>query len=342
MTENSRRNREAGSSPERRPPDRRAPVLGDDLPQILEVFGSAPLVRQAPAAKPTTPGTPPAGARASDALADDPQDWDPLASVDEGDEDAVSSASHPGTPSAARPGHTTASAGDIPGTDARIGQIDDMVRQSDERLGRVELGIQSLSQQSQFLPPKLRGLSKKVDELAIAVGDVRVRSLLVELVGLGDLVDGALKALPEQDSGPIGGARRFFRALATRIDQVLEAHDAHSIPIDGGFDPTVHNAVDVLDVDDPALEGQIVELVRPGFRTEHSVLRYAEVAVGRYRTDDDGDERESRSEDAATRLGVRLTTVLGADDPTSSHRNEPSGTRRKAPPGHDDDKKNQD
>lgn len=295
MTDGSKQGND--ESPRSRDRQDSGPIVHEDLPDILEIFGSDPLVKGA--VRPTSadddrsswPTSDHNGLREvvadpdSDAESDGTDDWDPMASpsdeVDEGDE---RSARNRG---ARRESESDSPSGDVASTplstERRLSEMRDILQLNEDRLGRLESTIQDLAKQTNFLPPKLRGLGKKVDELSTSVGDARLRSLLADIVSMGDLAEGALRALPDQAQEAHGtDARRYFRAMATRIEQILEAYDLQEIPTDAEFDPTVHNAIDVTSVNDEALDGQIIDVVRRGYRSEHSVLRYAEVTVGRY------------------------------------------------------------
>ena len=50
------------------------------------------------------------------------------------------------------------------------------------------------------------------------------------------------------------------------------------IPVEGEFDPAVHQAVETVE-DSAAAPGSIVGVVRPGFTWRHGVLRHAQVRV---------------------------------------------------------------
>ncbi len=186
-----------------------------------------------------------------------------------------------------------------------LAEMRGLLQLNEDRLGRLEITLEGVAKQSSFIPPKLRGLGKKVDELSTSMGDARLRSVLGDVVGLGDLVEGALRAFPEENGEiPRVEGLRYFQAMLTRVGQILDTYDLSQIPTDIDFDPNIHNAIDVEPVSDEELDGKIIETVRPGYRSEHSVLRYAEVTVGRYdptllETAAQEDAPASNEEDAA-------------------------------------------
>ncbi len=255
---------------------REAPIVHEDLPDILEIFGSDPLVKGSTRPARDDDDVSMRGAVNGRLATEEESMWDPMASpVDEADDEE----SYEDPRSDARETRA-AVADDDTGTGLR--QMHDLLQLNEDRLGRLETTLESLSKQTNFLPPKLRGLGKKVDELSTTLGDARIRSLLSDVVGLADLAEGALRAFDDEEASVSAAeVRRYFKAMATRVGQILESNDLQEIPTDTEFDPTIHNAIDVTPVADESLDGRILDVVRRGYRSEHSVLRYAEVTVGR-------------------------------------------------------------
>jgi molecular chaperone GrpE (heat shock protein) len=142
--------------------------------------------------------------------------------------------------------------------------------------------ISSLERQVSLLPNQVRLLGAKVEGLTTAVAEPRVRSLLMGLLGVFDLVDQVLRTGPASAAGTDQDHKRNYEVLKMQLGVLLESNGLFPIPADGPFDPRVHIALQSVSVEDPAKAGQVLEIVRPGFRTEQAVLRYAEVLVGRY------------------------------------------------------------
>jgi molecular chaperone GrpE (heat shock protein) len=142
--------------------------------------------------------------------------------------------------------------------------------------------IASLEKQVAFLPPQVRMLAAKVDGLTAAIAEPRIRSLLTGLLGVFDLTDQVLRTLPPAESTCDEDHRRNYQVLRTQIEVLLNANGLMQIPAAGAFDPQLHKALQSVPVDHPAQDGMVLEIVRPGFRTEQAVLRYAEVLVGRF------------------------------------------------------------
>ena len=148
-----------------------------------------------------------------------------------------------------------------------------------QRLDAFQESVDGLAKLVSYLPPQLRMLGGKIDGLTTSLAEPRCRALLLGLLSIQDLVDQMLRA-PENGSLPAPDHRRNYEVLATQIGQLLASNGLSEIPTDGEFDPQLHRAVGSAPCDDPARENRVAEVVRRGFRTEQSVLRYAEVLVG--------------------------------------------------------------
>lgn len=147
------------------------------------------------------------------------------------------------------------------------------------RLDRVSDATDAAAKQVSFLPPQVRTLAAKVDRAAAAVGEARYQSLLLRVLGVYDLVCQMQSVLPEGE-----GKREWnnYAVLRAQILQLLTANGLAEIPTSGKFDPELHQAVERVPCSAPELDGQVLEVLRPGFRTDLSVLRFAEVRVGAY------------------------------------------------------------
>jgi molecular chaperone GrpE len=152
-----------------------------------------------------------------------------------------------------------------------------------DRFAALEQAVGRLERQASFLPPKLRGLGERVDALASVLAHARTRTLLTEVVALDDLVR---NGLTELDAGDEAAPARVLQALAATLSTLLEGQGVEEIGTDGDFDPTRHQAVRQLPVDEAQYDGAVLEVDRRGFAHGEQVLRFAEVAVGRHTTTD--------------------------------------------------------
>lgn len=162
-----------------------------------------------------------------------------------------------------------------------VSLLKDLIIATQERLGKVEAVLEGAMKQVAFLPPQIRILGNKVDGLATAISEPRVRALLLGTLGLHDLVEQMLRTCP---TGPDAeaGYRGNLLNLRLHLRQLLAANGLEEIATDGKFNPAIHRAVQRVPCANPAQEDHVVEVIRSGFRTEQAVLRYAEVLVGQY------------------------------------------------------------
>ena len=118
-------------------------------------------------------------------------------------------------------------------------------------------------------------IAKERQQIRRLVTDDTISSLLPVL----DNLDRAL-TVPEDGSAKdvlvgVGMVRRQF--LST-----LEELGVRVIPTEGApFDPALHDAVETVPVEDPELDGRILEEVTRGYRTDERVLRASRVTVGK-------------------------------------------------------------
>ena len=118
-------------------------------------------------------------------------------------------------------------------------------------------------------------IAKERQQIRRLVTDDTISSLLPVL----DNLDRAL-TVPEDGGAKdvlvgVGMVRRQF--LST-----LEELGVRVIPTEGApFDPALHDAVETVPVEDPEQDGQILEELTRGYRTDERVLRASRVTVGK-------------------------------------------------------------
>lgn len=175
-----------------------------------------------------------------------------------------------------------------PAEDRLAGELRELREQlgaADERLGLLQQAVDNAARQIAFVPPQVRMLGGKIEGLATSLSEPRVRALLLGVVGIYDLVEQMLRARPGPSEDPAEALhQRNYQVLRSQLRQLLEVNGLAEIAADGVFDPKLHHAVQRARCDDPAEDGLVREVVRPGFRTEQAVLRYADVVVGYYET----------------------------------------------------------
>ncbi|GJM20865.1 MAG: hypothetical protein DHS20C15_07800 [Planctomycetota bacterium] len=329
----------------------------DGVPDILEIFGAAPLVdaeldlaeddterlvtpdkndqfpeldTEEPARD--TPSPPESSPIDADAA---PADAAPASEVPAAAEASAASEAPaaPETPAATpAPASPAAPQLDSDATRTLTEAVSGTVMLLEQRMGSLEETLDSLAKQNSFIPPKLRGLGKKVDELSSSIADGRLRELCGELVSLVDLLDAGLAETQDEN------ARRTLSAVSLRLKQSLEARGLSDVDTDGEFDPTRHQSVERRVVHDAAQNGMVVEVFRRGWRDAHSVLRYADVAVGAFeapaaepqaadtRTPSDDVALEDELPDNGSDLAPTTLTPGNVRAPAAPRRNEPTGS----------------
>ncbi len=112
------------------------------------------------------------------------------------------------------------------------------------------------------------------------VGRTRER-MIAAFFEVGDSLDRSLEAAqsPSASLESLGAGvamvrDQLFRALA---ELGVERFD----PRGETFDPASHEAIGIVPVSDPALDGKVVEVLKPGYRAAGRVLRPALVQAGR-------------------------------------------------------------
>lgn len=263
---------------------------GQDGVGGIEVFGAAPLVDD------ENPAEEEGASSDLNAEAENAEEAPAPASAETQSEPRASApsephASAPSEPAAASPAeahrpaprHEDAAPNTVSGTLALL----------DGRLASIEDQLDSLSRMTGHLPPKLRTLGTKVEELAAPLADASTRSLMVDLFMVDDLSRAALARGDDPEA-----ATRALGAVVKMLENLFEQRDVTLIPTDGLFDPKLHQAVDRLPVDDPAHEGQVLEVYRQGYRSGNRVLRFAEVGVAHYQPEPaDPDEHPPATDD---------------------------------------------
>jgi molecular chaperone GrpE (heat shock protein) len=166
---------------------------------------------------------------------------------------------------------------------ADVCNLKEIILTMQARLSDVETALDAAAKQVAFLPPQMRLLGNKIDGAAVSLSEPRYRSVLLNLLGLYDLLDQMSRALPVTPDDQTGADHyRNYEILRTQLRQVLVTNGLSQIETGGAFNPELHRAVQRVSCSDPAQSGQVIEVVRIGFRTEQAVLRYAEVIVGQY------------------------------------------------------------
>lgn len=124
----------------------------------------------------------------------------------------------------------------------------------------------------------LEAAKARVDRDATRVRDEMRAQLVVELLPVLDNLDRSVAA--GGDEAVVEGVRMVRSQLVGVLEKYgLERFDVLGEP----FDPRQHDAMSVTTVDNPALDGVVIDQWEPGYRIGDRLLRPARVVVGRLR-----------------------------------------------------------
>jgi len=152
-----------------------------------------------------------------------------------------------------------------------VGRLDEL----GARVSELAAQVAGLGERVGFLPRQIRQLAARVDEVTESISHPRVRDLLGSFLLLHDLLEQMGRTEePEAGAG--------LRVLRDQVTQVLGLNGIEEIPETKRFDPALHKAVESVACATAEEDGEIAEVYRAGFRSQHTVLRYAEVVVKRH------------------------------------------------------------
>ncbi len=159
-------------------------------------------------------------------------------------------------------------AAETPPAEALLAELEAARRQREEYLAMLQ------RLQADFINYRKR-VEQELEELARAT-----RARIIErFLPILDDFERALKHRPTDgaEANWADGIALIYRKLW----QVLEAEGLKKVePVGAKFDPWEHEAV-ATEETEAAEEGQILEVIRPGYKLDHRVIRPAQVKVAR-------------------------------------------------------------
>lgn len=151
-------------------------------------------------------------------------------------------------------------------------QLEQRLREKDERLKAF------MAEQQAENEAFRERVSRQAERRAVAAKGEVIEPILSALDDLSRAVKSASKG--DDSTALLEGVKLIQEALLAALRlQGLGPVEAEGAP----FDPEVHEAVGVVEVDDPAQENQVLEVVQPGYLLEGDLLRPAKVRVGKHR-----------------------------------------------------------
>lgn len=128
----------------------------------------------------------------------------------------------------------------------------------------------------------LEAAKARVERDAKRAQDEMRHQLVLQLLPVLDNLDRTIQAASHNRESPavVDGVRLVRR----QIGGVLEGYGVHRIDAHGQhFDPSLHEAISMVAVDDPRHDRIVIEQLEPGYAMNDRLLRPAKVVVGRAR-----------------------------------------------------------
>lgn len=111
-------------------------------------------------------------------------------------------------------------------------------------------------------------------------------SLLGDLVPVLDQFDLAMKFMPSLDGLPAEAEKNWknwrigVEAVKMKWDELASEHHLSKVPTNGGFDPSLHEAVEERESEE-AEPGSILDVVEPGWKLHDKLIRPAKVIIAK-------------------------------------------------------------
>lgn len=163
-------------------------------------------------------------------------------------------------------------------------QPDDAPKLKPTYIEELETRLAAKDREIQDLLTKYRGAAEEFDQARARLRkevtkDVERgrRTLIASFLDVLDNLDRALAAAADRDADP------FVQGVSLVRQQFLATLEGLGVsrvdPLGQPFDPSIHEAVTTVAAGEGVPEGQVVGVVRPGYRIGEDVLRPAMVAV---------------------------------------------------------------
>lgn len=127
---------------------------------------------------------------------------------------------------------------------------------------------------------ELEAARGRVERDARQVYDETRCKLVSEMLPVLDNLDRTLRAAADHGDAPV--LVEGVRLVRAQLETVLRGYGVERIDAVGArFDPTLHEAISVIAVRDPARHSIVLDQAEPGYRFGATLLRPAKVVVGR-------------------------------------------------------------
>jgi len=169
---------------------------------------------------------------------------------------------------------------DREGPDRYIATLEDEVMQLSALVEQKDAVVKAAEARADKARDEVEKAKARIKREAEAVAQRQTHKALREFLEVLDDLERAVEAASKLDHNPevVGGMelvlRRFvntFKQLGVQQQQAMGQR----------FDPALHEAVSVMPVTDPTLDGDVVAVTRQGYMVGDQVLRTARVVIGR-------------------------------------------------------------
>jgi molecular chaperone GrpE len=167
---------------------------------------------------------------------------------------------------------------DAPAQDRKPSYVEELERQ----LAEARQAVDETRARHRGALDELERARERIERAAARAQEQRHREVLASFLAVVDDLDRALAAVPADAPAQTAAIADGVRLVHKRMLGALGEHGVTTIDAEGApFDPARHEAVAVVEVDDPARDGTVVAVHRPGYRLGDDTLRPALVAVGK-------------------------------------------------------------
>lgn len=144
-----------------------------------------------------------------------------------------------------------------------------------KRVDAIAHAVGGVAQTQRLMSEQVRRLNTKLDEVATGAQAGKVRAILEDVLRLSDLVStvGQSAAM---------SAAEVLRVVANQVEELLAAHGLTRIESSGFVDYALHQPVECVPTENPADDGRVLRVCRPGFRLGERVVRPATVVIAQY------------------------------------------------------------
>lgn len=157
--------------------------------------------------------------------------------------------------------------------EVEIEGLNNLLSQKETLLSRAEAKAEDSLDEIERIKKRLKA---EADQQVVT----KVASAINELLDVGDDLGRAIQAAHEMNHNPavVEGIELVRQSFGKRLEKLGVTRIA---ALGEKFDPSSHDAVSMLEVDDPAQDGVVLAVVQEGFLLHGQPLREARVVVGK-------------------------------------------------------------